>query len=101
MCTPLSAELFLFLPTPLAMWFLRHSKRHVIGSLMLFGLWETVSSWVPQEWKMAGFPLFTLLMLMSLGLYLDDSGWTEVWVGACFVIGSPLVWAAWKAAGLL
>jgi len=81
------------------MWFLRHSKRRVIGPMMLFGLWETVSSWVPQEWKMVGFPVFTWLMLMSLGLCLDNKGWTRVWLLTCFVIGSPLVWLAWRVAG--
>ena len=88
------------LPTPLAMWLTRHSKRRIIGSLLLFCVWETVSSLLPQEWKTWGFPALGGLLLTSLGFWLDDRSMAATWVAtslaACSILGwiAVKVWAA-------
>jgi hypothetical protein len=97
-CTPLSADLICCLPTPLAMWLSRHSKRRIIGSLLLFCVWETLSSLLLQEWKTWGFPALGLL-LTSLGFWMDDSRSTATWVATSLVACSILGWTAVKVGG--
>ena len=100
-CTPLSADLICCLPTPLAMWLTRHSKRRIIGSLLLFCVWETVSSLLPQEWKTWGFPVLGGLLLTSLGFWMDDRSMTATWVVTSLVACSILGWIAVKVRGAL
>jgi hypothetical protein len=98
-CTPLSADLIFCLPSPLASWLTQHSKRRIIGSLLLFCMWETASSLLPQEWKMWGFPVLGVLLLSSLGFWMDDRSMTATWVVTSLVTCSILGWAALKVGG--
>ena len=100
-CTPLSADLICCLPTPLAKWLTRHSKRRIIGSLLLFCVWETVSSLLPQEWKTWGFPVLGGLLLASLGFWMDDKSMTATWVIASLVVCLSLGWIAVTVQGAL
>ena len=93
-CAPLSADLICCLPTPLAIWLTRHSERRIIGSLLLFCAWETVSSLLPQEWKTWGFPVLGGLLLTSLGFWMDDRSMTATWVVTSLVACSILGWMA-------
>ena len=78
------------------MWLTRHSKRRIIGSLLLFCVWETVSSLLPQEWKAWGFPVLGGLLLTSLGFWMDNRSLTAMWVATSLVTCSILGWMAVK-----